>query len=246
MGVGAAIVGGAAIGAAGSVFSGIMGAAGAQSQADAIERSAQLASNTALELNTRARADLAPFRGYGVQAGDQLSRLLFGGANIAEFTEGSPLFQFQSEMGSRNINRELAARGLFNSGAGLETLQRFNNQLVGEEADRMYNRLANLTTMGSNAAAGMATMTNQTGNQVAGIQANAGVAQGNAIANQYNALGGAIQGGFNAIGGGLNSYAQYQMYKPIMDRLAGGNVMGSGVGAPAIGVDATSSTATFS
>ena len=32
--------------------------------------------------------------------------------------EASPLYKFQEELGSRNINRELAARGLYNSGAG--------------------------------------------------------------------------------------------------------------------------------
>lgn len=233
-------VGGAA--AAGSIFSGVFGAAGAQKQAGAITAAAETASRTALELNNRARADLAPFREMGIQSGNTLMSLLLGGGDVSAVTKASPLFQFQSEMGSRNINRELASRGLFNSGAGLETLQRFNNQLVGEEADRLFGRLSDVTKMGQASAAGMAQVTNQTGNQVAGIQANAGVAQGNAIANQYNAIGGAGQGVFNAIGGGLNNYAQYQMYKPIMDRLAGGNVMG---GAPVASAGG-SSTATFS
>lgn len=244
MGVAAAIIGGAAIGAGGSIFSGIMGASGAAKQAAAVERGATIAQQTAFELDNRARADLSPFRDMGMAAGGTLMNLLTGGGDVAASTRSSPLFQFQSEMGMRNINRELSARGLFNSGAGLETLQRFNNQLVGEEADRMFSRLFNVTAMGQNAAARMATGTTQTGNAVAGMQANAGIAQGGAIANQYNAIGQGVSGGFNAIGSGLSSFAQYKMYQPLIDRMTGGgNVMGGG---GAVGVDATSSTATFS
>lgn len=239
-------VGGAA--AVGSIFSGVMGASGASKQAAAVERGATIAQQTAYELDNRARADLAPFRDMGMAAGGTLMNLLTGGGDVAASTRSSPMFQFQSEMGMRNINRELSARGLFNSGAGLETLQRFNNQLVGEEADRMFSRLFNVTAMGQNAAARMATGTTQTGNAVAGMQANAGIAQGGAIANQYNALGQGIGGGFNALAGGLSNYAQQQMYAPLIQRLAGGNMMsGSPSAMPAtIGVDATSSTATFS
>ena len=220
-------VGGAAL--AGSVFGGVMGAAGAQKQAGAIKEAANIASQTALNLYGQAKESLAPFRGYGIQAGDQLTNLLFGGGDVSAVTKASPLFQFQSEMGSRNINRELAARGMWNSGAGLETLQRFNNQLVGEEADKMYGRLFNLTQLGQNAAAQTASSATATGNNASQIQMQAGMAQGGAIANQYNAVGSAIQGGFNAIGGGLSTYAQYQMYQPLLNRLAGsGNILGGG------------------
>lgn len=217
-------VGGAAL--AGSVFSGVMGAAGSQKQAGAIRYAADQAKQTALELDTRARGDMAPFREMGLSAGGTLLNLLNGGGDVSAVTKASPLFQFQSELGMRNINRELSARGLFNSGAGLETLQRFNNQLVGEEADRLFGRLFNVTAMGENAAARMATGTVATGNSVAGIQANAGIAQGGAIANQYNAIGQGIGGGFNAIAGGLSNYAQYKMYQPLIDRLAGGGATG--------------------
>lgn len=228
IGVGAALLGGAAIGAGGSIFSGIMGASGAQKQAGAIRYAAEQARQTALELDTRARGDVAPFREMGVTAGNTMMSLLTGGGDVSAVTRASPLFQFQSELGMRNINRELSARGLFNSGAGLETLQRFNNQLVGEEADRLFGRLFNVTAMGENAAARMATGTVATGNSVAGMQANAGIAQGGAIANQYNAIGQGIGGGFNAIAGGLSNYAQYQMYQPLMQRLAGGGATGGG------------------
>jgi hypothetical protein len=247
IGIGAAIVGGAAIGAGGSIFSGIMGASGSAKQAAAIRYSADVARQTALDLDTRARGDMSPFRDMGITAGNTLMGLLTGGSDVTNTLKASPLFQFQSELGTRNLNRELAARGLFGSGAGLEALARFNNQLVGQEADNLFSRLFNVTTLGSNAAARMATGTTQTGNNIAGIQANAGIAQGNAIANQYNAMGSGIGGAFNALGSGLSSYAQYQMYQPMINRLTGGNVMGNGMPAGAtVGADTTGSTATFS
>jgi len=211
-------VGGAA--AVGSIFSGVMGASGSAKQAGAIEASARIAGQTALELDSRSRADMAPFREMGIDSGRMLMGLLNGGSDVSAITQASPLFQFQSELGMRNINRELSARGLFNSGAGLETLQRFNNQLVGEEADRMFSRLFNVTSMGQNAAARMATGTTATGNAVADIQARSGVAQGNAIANQYNAIGSAYGGGFNALSGGFRQYAEQQLYQPMIDKLS--------------------------
>ena len=61
-----------------------MGAAGAKRQAQAIERSAQIAKETALELNKRSRADVQPFRDLGVQSGQTLSDIFSGKANISD------------------------------------------------------------------------------------------------------------------------------------------------------------------
>ena len=55
-------------------------------------------------------------------------------------TEESPLYGFQKELGERAINRQLSARGLYGSGAGLETLERFYNQLGAEETERQYTK----------------------------------------------------------------------------------------------------------
>ena len=220
------IVAAAGIGAAGSIFGGIMSASGSAKSAAATIKAAEIASKTAMDMNNLARRDVAPFRQMGVDAGKTMMGLLLGRDNYQSTLKASPLFEFQSEMGSRNINRELSARGLFGSGAGLETLQRFNNQLVGEEGERIFSRLFGVTQLGANAANHQANITNQTGQTVAGIQANAGVQAGQAYANQYNAIGQSIQGGFNAIRGGIGDYVQQQMYQPLMQRLAGGGGFG--------------------
>ena len=224
IGIGAALIGGSAIGAGGSILSGLFGASAASKQADAIRYSADQGAAVVREMNNLARKDLAPFREMGVKAGSELMRMLLGGpgVDVREMTKASPLFQFQSELGMRNLNRELSARGLFGSGAGLETLARFNNQLVGEEADRLFGRLFNVTSLGENAAAKTASGNIQSGQTIAGIESNAGTGISGAIGNQYQAINQSIQSGINAIRGGVNDYVGYQMYGPLLQRLAGG------------------------
>jgi len=223
MGVGAALVGAAAVGAAGSIFGGMMSSKGAGESAAAIRYAADQASATMLKLNNRAREDTAPYRQVGAQALRTYSNLLNGTTqDVIDAVHESPLYQFQNELGARNINRQLASRGLFGSGAGLETLAMFNKGLVGEEGERIMSRYFNLATMGSNAATGTATMTNQAGIAAGNVQGQLGVAQGGAIQAQYNALGQGIGGAFNAVGNGITNYAQYQMYQPMMDNMSMG------------------------
>lgn len=220
---GTAIALSGALGAGGSIFSSIFGASASRQQAEAIRYSADVASRTALEMDNRARADVAPFRQQGIDAGTQVMRLLTGSSDdVINQVHESPIFQFQSELGMRNINRELSARGLFGSGAGLEILQRFNNQLVGEEADRLFSRLFQVNAMGANAASHMATNTSETGRAVAGIQAQSGIAAAQAEGDATRATGGAYSGTFNALAGGFQQFAQYKLYQPLMNKLASG------------------------
>lgn len=234
--IAAGVVGGAALGAGGSIISGMFGASASKQQAAAIRYSADKGAETVLQMDKLARKDLAPFRQFGVDAGNQLMRLLLGNnSNVVDLTKASPLFQFQSELGMRNLNRELASRGLFGSGAGLETLQRFNNQLVGEEADRMFGRLFNVTSLGESAAARMGTNSLQAGQAAGNTYLQGGMAAAGAAAAGTRAMGQGIAGGLDALAGGFNQYAQYQMYKPLFDRLG---MAGSGVGGGTIANDA--------
>lgn len=213
-----AIGGSAVLGAGGSIFSGLMGSSGASKSAAAIRYAADKASETALTLNNRARGDLKPFRDLGVKSGGMLSDLFSGKTNLDDLFTSSSLYKFESEQGTRALNKQLAARGQFGSGAGLESLALFDKSLVAEEGDRYFNKLFGTTQLGESAAAQQANNTTMTGNQVAGIQANAGIAQGQAYQNQYNAIGQGVGGGLDAIGGGLQNYVQYGLYKPFFDQ----------------------------
>lgn len=245
--VAVAIGGSAVAGLGSSVLSGLFGASAAGKQADAIRYSADRGAEVVEKMNDQARADLKPFRDMGVDAGKQLMRMLLGGGEeMNAVTTASPLFKFQSELGMRNINRDLAAKGLFGSGAGLETLARFNNQLVGEEADRLFGRLFNVTSLGENAAAKTASGNIATGQSIAGIEQGAGQGIAGAIGNQYRAISSSIGSGVDAIRGGVNDFVGYQMYQPLLQRLAGGGGGGGGgsfmVNAPGGGISSFSLT----
>lgn len=234
------LMGGGAANIGGTIFGGLFGSSAEKKRAAAIQAAGEQGVrdiNAAVkggvaEGNAKlgmARGDLSPFRDIGVEAGTTLADLLMGRRTPAGMLKASDLFNFQSDLGSRNINRELAARGLYGSGAGLETLARFNDQLVGEEGQRLVDRLFNLTGVGANAAGNMASFTNSTGNTLAnmiyggGVEAanlryNSTVGAANARSNATQMLGQMGQNIFSQVGNGLTQYGNFQLTKPIIDQ----------------------------
>lgn len=254
------MLGGGAANIGGSIFGGLFGSSAEKKRAAAIRAAGdqgageilqglQNAKNKATEYNATARGDLAPFREMGVNAGTTLVDLLLGNKDMSALLKESELFKFQSEIGSRNINRELSARGLYGSGAGLETLARFTNQLSAEEGQRTVDRLMNLTTLGANSASNMASLTNQTGlsmadmmlrGRTAAAQMRFDGATGSAQANSNatRMLGDMGQNIFDTVGSGITNYGQYQLTKPIFDKfLSSGS--GGGLSSPGKAVDAS-------
>lgn len=252
--IAAAMAGSTALNMGGSIFGGLFGSGAEKRRAAQIREAGDIASRDILKSATDAnaiaedklgvaRGDLSPFRGFGVQAGETLMNMLTGG-NPMSTLMASPLFNFQSELGSRNINRELAARGLYGSGAGLETLARFNSQLVAEEGQRFTDRLFNLTQLGQGAAGSMANMTNDTGQfmartryagglDAANMRYNATVGAAGAQSNATQMLGGMGKDIFGAAAGGLMQYGNFAMNKPLIDSsIAANNALASRYGAP--------------
>jgi hypothetical protein len=219
------VIGGSTlVGAGGSIFSSLMGASGASKSAAAIRYAADQASKMALELNARSRADLKPFRDLGVQSGQMLSDIYSGKANLDQLFKSSSLYQFESDYGTRALNRQLSARGQYNSGAGLESLALFDKSLVAEQGSDYFNKLFGTAQLGEAAAAQTASNATATGNTVAGIQANAGVGIGQAYQSQYGAYGAAGTGVANAVQGDVNNCTNYSLYNPVLQRLAQGNM----------------------
>lgn len=239
------ILGGGAANIGGSLFGGLFGSSAEKKRAAAIREAGQVGATsinkTVKRANTRAqegldmaRGDLSPFREFGVQAGTTLTDLLLGGGNARNLLQSSDLFNFQSEIGSRNINRELAARGLYGSGAGLETLARFNNQLVAEEGQRLTDRLFSLTGLGATSAGNMANLTEgnsryQAGNiyqggvEAANMIYNSTVGAANATANGNRMLADMGQNIFQGVGQGLQQYGNFMLNKPILNSLITSN-----------------------
>lgn len=208
------VLGGAtALQAGSSIFSGIMGKSAAKKQAEAI-RSAQ---QKAEKYNDKAAGELRSFRERGDTAGGLLADLLTGKVDPDSVIKASSLFKFQQQEGSTAINRELKARGLYGSGAGLESLRKFENQLVGEEGQRHYDRLFQLSEQGRVAATTIAGNDIATGNTVANLEAQ----RGGALAAGDQAIGHGISGALNAVAGGGMQYMNYKMMEPLLAKLGG-------------------------
>ena len=238
--VATAIGGQTALNMGGTIFGGLFGSSAEKKKAAAIEAAGrqgvadiQAATKAGVaEGNAKldmARGDLSPFRNIGVESGNTLADLIMGRKAPAGMLKASDLFNFQSELGSRNINRELAARGMYGSGAGLETLARFNDQLVGEEGQRLVDRLFNLTGVGANAAGASADITNRTGLTLADMIFKGGTAAAHlrydsaigaagARSNATRTLGSMGQSLLDQVGGGLQQFGSYKMYKPQIDQ----------------------------
>ena len=107
-----------------------------------------------------------------------ISDILAGKPRIEDLFKGSSFYQFESDMGTRALNRQLAARGEFGSCAGLESLVLFDKSLVAGEGNRYFDRLFNVTSLGKSAAAGQAQATTATVNTLADIQMKAGLGVG--------------------------------------------------------------------
>ena len=186
-----------------------------------------------------------PYADLGDSSAKTLQSLLQGG-DVGNALQNSPMFRWQQEQGTRDIDRSLASRGLYGSGAGLETLARFNSQLQAEEGERLFGRLFGATQLGANTAqfraqtavnqeqSGMDRLlsltgmgANMAGNQaqlyqnIAMAQANAklgtGTQMNQAANNQYQSLGQMWQGIGGAVQGGMMQYGNYRMNQPLIE-----------------------------
>jgi hypothetical protein len=140
----------------------------------------------------------------------------------------SPGYQFQLDQGQRSIERSLAARGLLESGALVQEMNKFGQGVANQEWNNYLNRvsgtfenyqgaLSNLANTGVNTSTNLANMAIGQG----GNLANLGMNYANNASNIYGALGtGAAnsllaQGGALA-GGIMNSYNAGQVENASM------------------------------
>ena len=208
--------------AGGSIFSGIMGKSAAKKRAEAIRIAQEKAKGAVQKYTDLATGELRSFRERGDTAGGLLADLLSGKVDADSVIKASSLFKFQQQEGSTAINRELKARGLYGSGAGLESLRKFENQLVGEEGQRHYDRLFQLSEQGRMAGSQIAGLDSTAGATIANIELQGGLSRGAALAQGDNAMAGGISGALNAVAGGGMQYMNYEMLKPILAKLGGG------------------------
>lgn len=116
--------------------------------------------------------------------------------------EGQPMFQAIARQGEEAILQNASATGGLRGGNTQGALARFRPQLLNQFIEQQYGRLAGITSLGQQSAAGVGAAGIQTGQDIAGILQNRGAAtaagagaQGQIFANTIGSLGGIFAGG---------------------------------------------------
>ena len=194
-----AVIGGAIIGGAASIYAG-------KKSAEGQENAANTASNTELEMYYQGREDTAPWRDLGNEMIEPYKNAVLEGPG--EFEE-SPGYQFVKSEGQNAITNSLSARGKVDSGQAAKEAGRFATGLASQEYGNFWNRYKDKVNMlaggvqggqqvaSQNAANAMATGANVAGYQAAGIS---GAANANAAG---------IMGAGNAFNQGISNYLTY-------------------------------------
>ena len=234
IGLGTAILGGAAISGIGSLISGIFGAGASKSAAQAQEQAA----NNALMMQEanfqQTQQETAPFRAMGTAAAGQLGQVnqqeqaqlpsLTSVINPSVSTlQNLPGYQFQLNQGLQATQNQYASQGLGASGAAMKgatgyaeglaqsSWATYLQQMLGQNANisniytQAQGQLANQAQIGANAALG----TGALGKQAATGAGNAAMAGGAASAagtvGSANALVSGLSGATSAAGTSLLS-----------------------------------------
>ncbi len=146
-----------------------------------------------------------------------------GGANL----QASSLYKFQADIGTEQINKQLAARGQFNSGTGLRTLEQFIRGLGAEETQRQTDRLFSLYATGANAGNAAANLISGFAGPIAGTYNQMGQAQAQAALGSAQATQGILQGVNNAVTGTAGGLMNYNLFKEFFKNK---NTSGGGTG----------------
>lgn len=107
--------------------------------------------------------------------------------------EGGAGYQAQVKAGEESLLQRASATGGLRGGNIQAALAQFRPQMLQQEIDKQYGRLAGLTSLGQQSAAGVGTAGMQTGARVSGLygdigaaQAGSELAQGKATAGLFN------------------------------------------------------------
>jgi len=113
-----------------------------------------------------------------------------------------PGYQFQLQQGDQAVQRNLAARGLLQSGAAAKSLETFGQGLASQYAGQYTQGLQNLSQLGEAGAAGVASAGMNAANQIGSNQ----IYGGNAAAVGAAGVGNAINSGLGGLAGAAGYY----------------------------------------
>jgi len=196
IGTTAALLGSAAIGAAGSIIGGNKAADAQKSAAKLQAKQAQENRDLllpAVQSGDRARGVLE--EAIGLQGADK-QRAYY------DSFETDPGFQKSVDYGIQNIDARVRALGSSRSGNTMAALHDFGQRSM---YDAYQNRLGRLQALASGGQA--------TAGQLAGINTQSAASQAGNVANAGYYQGAGIQNAANSIGGGLQNYGVLKAYQ---------------------------------
>jgi hypothetical protein len=131
-----------------------------------------------------------------------------GAPDFQSILQNLPGYQFQRNQGNLAVQRDLAAKGLLNSGAAGKALQQYGQGLAGSYAQQYTGGLQSLAGLGQSSvqatgAAGANAANQISSNQIysGNAQANGTINTGNAWANALSQIGGGFAGMYGGGGG---------------------------------------------
>ena len=207
-----------------SLVGGLFGMNAADDAADAQVNATRMATEESRRQYNQSRTDMAPWREAGVNALSQLQTLMSPEGGLMnpyapENLQSDPGYQFGMAEGEKAINRNMKARGMYNSGAALKAINRFGQDYAGTKYNEAFNRdqvsknaiynmLAGQSGMGQSTASQVASMGMQNANQI-----------GNYMLQGGNARAAGIVGGANSMIGALDDISSHQR---MLQLLGGG------------------------
>ncbi len=198
---------GSVIGGVASGIGGILGSSAASSASKQQANAAQWQLALQATLASQARADESPYMNvgkgaigslgslYGINADGTTTPLTQAqiDANNKTFQQ-SPDYSFAFNQGLQAVDRSQAAQGHLNSGGAVKAATEFGQGLASQQYGNYYNRLLSLGQIGQSAAAGTASNTLASSNQMSNSIGNLGSAQASGTVGSANSALGALNG----------------------------------------------------
>ncbi len=191
MGIGAAIIGGAAL-------AGTAGIAGSAMASSAQRDSANTSANTQMNMYNQNRGLLTPWNDSGYRGYQTLSDLMGIGGNsstMQKTLEGLPGYQFTRDQGLKSVQNSAAGRGLGTSGAALKGAAGYATGFANSTYGQYAGQLQNFANTGAGAAKAIAGVGSDTGANIGASQ----IAAGNASAAGYNGAANSVSNAAGAL-----------------------------------------------
>lgn len=201
-----AAAGVAAIGAAGSIASGVMGANAAEDASKRQQQSQQDTLNWIKQVYGNSVDNLQPFIGAGQSAvGSLLGFYGLPGGNSGgakqsfENYKNTDFYQFPLKQANLATDRALAASGLIGSGAQLRDVSALNAGYASQGFGQYLSGLGGLANSGQNAASSLGNIGNSAGGIVGGANTQYGNAGAAGIMGANNSMTAGIGGAIGSL-----------------------------------------------